>query len=358
MIITILATLTLAISPSYPRIAMLWSPYDGAGEMWEKAQKYSIVLTDSGSAGFEWQSNKFSSLATSMVPSTLPVGRAKLAAFQAKSSAAVLFESYYFEANEKNYPPESSWWARDAKGNKTQFWPGCYNMDVSNPAYLNHILTRIKAEHDAAGGKTGLFIDNLRFEPAEKKAWITLLTQLRKDRPNIQIMVNSGWASDDLAWIAPHINGVMYEDSIHHTNDKNEENFYARVATFDKLMRKPNLSTVEIFGKRTDAKSAERELIRTLVYTDAAFLFSDDTNAHAHDWRAEWSAKLGAPKSPALTPNGSFKVRRFEKGFVMWNPTSQPHREHYQGILYHVLKKTSTPQISLNPGEGGIYEYR
>ena len=34
----------------------------------------------------------------------------------------------------------------------------------------------------------------------------------------------------------------------------------------------------------------KRELVRTLVYTDAHFLYADSTYGHRHNWWPEWDA--------------------------------------------------------------------
>ena len=102
-------------------------------------------------------------------------------------------------------------------------------MDVSNAEYREHILKRVAAIHAATEGKAGLFFDNLRFEREDKAAWVALLGTIRERFGEIPILVNSGWESEDLDWVTPLVNGIMFEDSIEHTSDKNTEAYYARV---------------------------------------------------------------------------------------------------------------------------------
>ena len=75
----------------------------------------------------------------------------------------------------------------------------------------------------AVGASGGIYLDNLRFDPADKKAWTSLLTEVRKTCPDVPIVVNAGWDSDDLAWVCPLVNGIMYEDSVAHTKGKDTE---------------------------------------------------------------------------------------------------------------------------------------
>ena len=70
--------------------------------------------------------------------------------------------------------------------------------------------------------------------------WTSLIDSMRK-LGDFPILINSGWDSDDLEWIAPKINGIMYEDSVAHTNDKNPEKFYARIQTDWERLRQPRI---------------------------------------------------------------------------------------------------------------------
>jgi hypothetical protein len=194
-------------------------------------------------------------------------------------------------------------------------------MAVDNPEYIEHVVRRIEAVVQATEGKAGIFLDNLRFEPAEKAAWANLLGQVRARCGEVPILVNSGWESDDLEWIAPLINGIMYEDSIAHTEDKNPERFYQRVESHWHLLREPRLSVNEVFGKRADQVKMRRELVRTLVYTDAALLYADSTYGHHHNWWPEWSLTLGKPVDAARKPKAGVLARRaFANGLVAWQP--------------------------------------
>ncbi len=86
-------------------------------------------------------------------------------------------------------------------------------MDLSNAEYVGHIARRIEAVVKATGGAAGIYLDNLRFEAADKKAWTSLLTEVRKTCGDVPIVVNAGWDSDDLEWVCPlcqwhHVRGL------------------------------------------------------------------------------------------------------------------------------------------------------
>ena len=92
----------------------------------------------------------------------------------------------------------------------------------------------------------------------------------------------------------------MYEDSIAHTaRPRHRSVLPADVAEHWNLLRSPRISVNEKFGARDDKASMLRELVRTLVYTDAYFIYTDSTNGHRHSWRPEWDARLGKAIGPA-----------------------------------------------------------
>ncbi len=178
----------------------------------------------------------------------------------------------------------------------------------------------------SVGPLAGIFFDNLRFTPESKAAWINLLKKVRSAcGDDMPILVNAGWSSTDLAWVAPYVHGIQFEDAIHHLADKarDTEQFYARVAKFDALVRRPSISVNEVYGKRTSVMGRTRELMRTLVYTNVAFLWADSTHGHKHAWHPEWNLPLGEPASePAAPSPGKLARRDFTGGTVLWLPAS------------------------------------
>ncbi len=345
------------VPAQFPRIAMLWSPYDGTEPYWQKANRYSLVLVGSSEAGLEWTKDPFKAAVESFSPSSVRVGSRRINDFsRANPSSQVIVESYFFEANKGDYPEDSPWWERNADGSRTTFWPGCYNMKTDNPDYVTHIANRISATDKAMGGKhAGVYIDNLRFDSRAKSGWKSLLNQIHTYRPGMFVMANAGWDSTDLAWVAPHLNGIMYEDSVDHTADNNQEAFYKRVSDYDSLMRKPTLSVVEVFGQKSDRDKAYRELVRTLVYTNDAYLYSDNTNGHRHVWRPEWSVKLGQPLEGHGTPNGKVQLRNFQRGAVVWNPTAMPVSVKLRSRMTEVRSHRAGLSAQLEPHTGAMF---
>jgi hypothetical protein len=300
-------------APEYPRIAMLWSAADGAGEKLEKWAKYGVIVTGVNGLGLRWEPNPYKDAAEAIEESSIPAARQSLEELGRRNpGTVVLCELYYFEADADAYPPDSPWWYRDGNGKRVQFWKGCYNMAVDDAGYIEHVSRRVEAMHRALGGKAGIFLDNLRFDAKAKRGWTGLLKDIRQRCGEIPILVNAGWDSDDLRWVAPWVNGIMYEDSVAHTADHDTEKFFARINSDWQLLREPRIGVNEAFGPRRDEQQMMRELIRTLVYTDLFFLYSDSTYGHRHSWWPQWEAPLGkALESPALPAQGKLARRNF-----------------------------------------------
>jgi len=89
--------------------------------------------------GLKWEVNSNSDLAEAFQPDSVLIAQKKLAALQKRNPYSQVFcEIYFYEAYASAYPSNSPWWYRDSKGNKVQFWQGCYNMAVNNLEYVDH----------------------------------------------------------------------------------------------------------------------------------------------------------------------------------------------------------------------------
>ena len=353
---------TQPAAPQYPRIAMLWSKADVQGEdEWANIARHDVIVVGPATIGLQWQAHEFPGMSETIYQPSIKVARENLERIRRLNpSAVVLVEVYFFEDNQKAYPPDHKWWLRDKDGKKMSFWPGTWQMDISNVEYCAHVATRMRAVHEALEWRAGIFIDNVRFDADSRLAWTVLLKAVRKmcgdDMP---ILVNAGYMTEDQTWLAPYVNGIMYEDSIHYLYDKvkDEEAYYARIAAVDAKLRKPTISVNEIFGKRDDTAAMRRDLIRTLVYTDMAFIYSDSTHGHKHAWHKAWSAPLGRPLAgPAVPQEGRLARREFAGGTVLWLPPSakQAVTVKLASACREFITGKELQSVELAPGSGAI----
>jgi hypothetical protein len=348
----------------YPRIAMLWSPADGIKDKWQNIARHGVAVVGVDDIGLEWTKNQYAAMAETFAPTSIAAARKNLDQIHKLNPATVvLCEVYFFEETDRNYAPDSPWWLRDTKGQKQQFWPGDHMMDLTSAEYVQHIARRIEAVVKATGGAAGIYLDNLRFEPADKKAWNSLLTQVRKSCGDVPIVVNAGWDSDDLEWVCPLVNGIMYEDSVAHTKGKDAEGYYGRIAGFDELCRRPHLSINERFGPMEDEARMQKELLRTLVYANMYFLYSKSTNGHNHKWFDVWSTPLGEPADPPVKPAKDRQIvtRTFMGGLVLWVPETAAGPATVTpppGTFNALTGRDVAGPLVLKPGEGAILANR
>ncbi len=347
-----------ASEPDYPRIAMLWSAADGPGEKLAKWARYGVIVTGAAGLGLRWESNQHKDVVEKITETSIPAAREDLEElFRRNPRTVVLCELYFFEADADAYPPDSPWWYRDKDGRRVEFWKGCYNMAVDDAGYIEHIARRIEAVHKALGGKAGIFLDNLRFDVRAKTGWTELLRKVRQRCGEVPILVNAGWDSDDLGWVAPWINGIMYEDSVAHTADRDTEKYYARINSDWQLLREPRIGVNEVFGPREDEREMMQEFIRTLAYTDMYFLYSDSTHGHRHSWWPQWDASLGKTLEPPAVPaQGKLARRDFAGGSVFWLPANAraPVRLKFEKRMHLLTGGNGIDELSLQPGAGAI----
>ena len=353
------ATKDATPASSYPRIAMLWTTADVPGDPWANHARHDVIVTSIHNLGLQWRHHKHPAMVESILPKTVPIALKNLAKIHKHNpKAIVLCEVYFYEERDGFYPPNHPWWLRDKKGKRVQFWPGAYRCDLSNAQYVSHVVRRISAVHKALGDAAGIYLDNLRTDPPSKAAWSSLLKQIRiACGAKMPILVNAGFGSKDLAWVAPLVNGLNFENAIHKTADGNTEAFYARIGRYEKLCRRPHLSVNEVFGKPTDLAAMRRELFRTLVYTDMAFLFADSVVAHKHPWYRIWDAPLGLPLGAPARPGKALPARReFAGGLVLYLPQNAkvPVTVPLKAEMLDVVEKKKVARVKLRPGTGAM----
>ncbi|MBS3733566.1 MAG: hypothetical protein KGY99_01415 [Phycisphaerae bacterium] len=357
---------TRPATPSrYPRVAMLWSPADVETDTkWANIARHDVIVLGPEALGLQWRFERYRGLAEAFEPESVKGARKNLRTIHEHNDrAVVLVEQYYFEDDKKAYPPEHDWWLRDEDGEKESFWPGTWKMDVTDAGYIAHVARRVEAIHKAADGAAGVFLDNVRYDVDSRVAWLTLLKHIRRRcGGEMPILVNAGYMTEQQGWLAPHVNGILYEDSIHYRHGRmGEEAFYERLAATDAKLRPladgRRISINEVFGKRADVAHMRRELMRTLVYTNMAFLYADSTHGHHHGWPALWDCPLGPPVDQPATPRDArLARRRFQGGEVLWLPPSadEPATVTLEAPMRDAVGKRRVRTITLAPGSGAV----
>ncbi|MFW6133842.1 MAG: hypothetical protein ACOC8F_08090, partial [Planctomycetota bacterium] len=239
-------------------------------------------------------------------------------------------------------------------------------MDISDAGYIAHVARRVRAIHQAADGAAGVFLDNVRYDADSRIAWVTLLKRIRRAcGAELPVLVNAGYMTERQGWLAPYVNGIMYEDSIHHRHGRlGTEAFYARIAATDAKLQPlggtpggRRISINEVFGERSDTRQMRRELIRTLIYTDAAFLYSDSTHGHRHGWYRLWDAPLGAAVDQLVEPKKDrLARRRFAGGEVLWLPPGADGAAvvHLDVPMRDAVGGEVVRKLTLLPGSGAV----
>ncbi len=338
-----------------PRIGMFWSPADVPSEPMANLARHDIIVLSIQTLDLHWTYAPWPALSQTIDQNSILAARANLLRIRSLNpNAIVCFEVYFFEDIHNHYPPSSPWWLRDEAGKRVQFWPGAYRMDLGRDDYVMHVARRIKAVHKAVP-QAGIFIDNVHMEG--KQGWLKLLNELRRDCPSLRVMVNAGWKSKDLEWIAPLVNGFQFEDAVSHVEDDDTEAYYARIAALDKLTLEPLMSVNEVYGPRRDTDRMRREYVRTLVYTDMAFLYADSTHGHKHEWYDLWEVDLGEAMEEIRTPTkAKLAARRFANGTAYWLPADASRNISIQlpQPMQRVRDGSIVRKLMLAPGDGEI----
>jgi len=312
----------------HPRIAMLWSPVRGDDSLASYA-RHDLILLGTWWLGLEPDRQPVG-LADGFTPESVKAAKKRLAELrQANHHAVVLVELYFYEYNDDWLPADHPWWLRE-EGEKEQFWPGTHRMDWYNPDYRAHVVNQTKALQEV--GIDGIFYDNLR---DEREPWVALLKSVRQVvGDDFLILVNAGYETEGLEWVAPYLNGMMYESGWSH--DRTEWDACIRnMQRVQDLLRPPKISVIERFeevrdragwpgdparGKppKRDPAARRWSMCYALIVGDCYYLFSDNTS-HRHDWYPEYDAKIGLAVGPGERVGSHVWRRQYQNALVVVN---------------------------------------
>ncbi|HOW66951.1 MAG TPA: putative glycoside hydrolase [Candidatus Paceibacterota bacterium] len=349
----------------YPRIAMLWASVRKDRSL-EGMARHDLIMTSAGRFGLK-PNRAPQGLADGFAPESVPLTRERLAELRRLNPRVIILcDQSFYEYADSWLPEDHPWWLRK-NGQRQQFWPGTHRTDWSNPEYQRKVVRQTVACQEV--GFDGVFYDNLRLE---KEPWIEVMKAVRSavgDR--FLILANCGYDVGNYDWLAPWLNGIMYESGWSHGRVEWEE-CIRKMRQTQTLLRPPRISVIERFEEIRDQagwpndprKGQERprdpaarrwSLCYALLIGDCYYLFSDSTS-HQHDWHAEYDVKIGQPKGPAQRINAHVWQRRYDRALVIVNLPGA--KAPYEVVRDQAAKDTLSGQtgtrFDIPPGDGRI----
>ena len=357
----------------YPRTAMCWAPLRGDRSLASMA-KHDMIMSSPQAFGLEWDRQP-SVLATAFTPASIEAARARAAELRRLNPNAVLIgDLSFYEVGENQLPEDHPWWLRK-EGKREQFWPGTYRMDWYRQDYQESVIQRSLALYET-GVVDGVFYDNLRDEP---EPWVKIVRPIRRAVGDRFLMfVNVGYDIGSFDWIAPYLNGLMYESGWSHPDRRRwhpEESWDDRIRMMQRsndLLLPPRISLIERFeevrdragwpndpdkGKGITRDPAARHwtLCYALIVGDFYYLFSDSTS-HQHDWYPEYDVKIGFPKASGERLSEYVWQREYDRALVVMNlpDAPEPHHVSLPRPARDSLSGDTGTSFTIPPGDGRI----
>jgi hypothetical protein len=351
----------------YPRLAMLWSPIRGAERHtltdWAR---HDLVMVSPGQLGMRLDRDP-PGLADGFTADSVAAAKEKIAELRRLNpDIVILGDNSFYELGDDLLPEDHPWWLR-VDGERQQFWPGTHRMDWYDPEYQQHVIRKSLAILEI--GVDGIFFDNLR---DEHEPWIAILGELRKRiGEDVLLVANAGYQIDEYDWVAPYLNGFMYESGWSHGRTDWDDCIAAMRHTAS-LFRRPVVSIIERFeetesragwpiegqrdGLPTRDPAARRwSLCYSLVVGDYYYLFSDNTS-HRHDWYPEYDVKIGLPVEAGKRISSHVWQRRYDKALVVVNlpGAKEPYEVKLERPARDSFTGESGVQFTVAPGDGRI----
>jgi hypothetical protein len=350
---------------AYPRIAMMWASIRNDRTMKGLAQ-HDLIMISPGRLGMKYNQNP-AGLSDGFTAESVQEGRKRLAELRELNPRAIVIADIpFYEYNDSWLPEEHAWWLRK-DGKRQQFWPGTHRMDWYNADYRKKVARQTAACKEA--GFDGVFYDNLR---QEKEPWIEFLKEVRAQAgDSFLLMANCGYDVGGFDWIAPWLNGIMYESGWSHKRTEWDD-CIRKMRHTETLLRQPRVSIIERFeniddhaGWPNDAKKGKEaprdpaarhwSLCYALIVGDFYYLFSDSTS-HQHDWYPEYDVKIGQPTADPVRVSSHVWKRQYDQATVIVNlpGASEPYEVKLEKAAQDTLTSENGTQFSIPPGEGRI----
>ena len=367
----------------YPRIGTTWHPARGNRSL-EGYLRHDLIVNGPWWVGLKFE-RKEGDIPEEFTAESIQAARRRMEEIKALHPNTIVIVSLAFFEN-GGLPGDHPWYLRfdeerdgqqwwvSRKGDRIEYWPGSYRMDICNPEYRARIVQQVVSLTEA--GVDGVFFDNLGLvNPAlgvgvdERPPWASLFKEVRAAAgQDFLIMANGG---NRMEWAAPYLNGNMYE-GFGHGEETDWDELIAGMQRTTALQPEPHINYFERFeDQRPDAgwpgdperghpvtrdPAARRwSLALALIIGDYYYLFSDSTH-HAHDWYPEYDMKIGLPQAPGERITSHVWQRRYEKALVVVNlPGSpEPHEVELEQAARDSLTGRKDTRFSMPPGDGAI----
>jgi len=307
---------------TFPSVFQAWSEAEGpAGESrLQRMARHDLVFHAPGGFGLRWASRPVG-LATRFTEASIARAReVRRELLRLNPNIVLLAEVRYRDAPRTFLPENHPWWRRKdgrpaAGWEEGRFW----QLDFSDPAFRAHVARRAGAVV-ATGVVDGVMLDWWRDDPAR----LALLEAVREAvGPGALILVNAN--DRKVPRSAPYVNGLFMEC----WRSKTPEDWRRIAETLrwaEANLRRPRINCVETWYHRSRGDLHLMRATTTLVLThsDGYCLFSDPnplpTPDHRHSWYPFWEKGLGRPLGPAERRSDGAFVRRFTRGWAVYNP--------------------------------------
>ncbi len=349
----------------YPRVAMLWASLRGDSTPAAKA-RHDLIMLGTWDLGLE-PDRKPMGEADGFTSPSIAVAQKRVAELRRLNpDAVILGDLCFYEYQDAWLPEDHPWWLR-VEGKRQQFWPGTHRMDWNQAEYRRHVAKQTAALKQT--GVDGVFYDNLR---PEQEPWVAFLKEVRQAvGDEFLVLANAGYAVGEYDWVAPYLNGFMYESGWSHNRTAWDETIRKMQHT-ETLLRAPRISVIERFeeirdraGWPNDEKKGQKpprdpaarrwSLCYALTVGNFYYLFSDSTS-HQHDWYPEYDVKIGQPREVGQRVSDHVWQRRYDKALVVVNlpGASAPYPIELPAPARDALTGKSGTRFEVPSGDGCV----
>ncbi len=346
---------------SFPSIFMAWALSDLPSEdTITNLAKHDLIITHEWQFELWWE-GQYAGEGNSFVPSRLIIGREILDKIRKiNPNIIILAEVRYRDAYHDWLPEDSSWWKRDAKGERIRGWENYYMLDWSDPTFRKHAAQQAKA-YVNSGIFDGVMLDWWDDDPDR----ISLLTEIRKQIGSEKlIIVNSNQRKVQES--APYINGIYMESGFWANQNITGgaplskwdwQEISNTLLWAENNLLQPRINAVETWyvKSRSELNRMRATTTLALTHSNGYALFSNSN--HNHDWYKFWDYKcLGKSISPMLTRNDGSIQRDFSGGIVIYNPMGNGSiTVEFSDIHFSAATEQTGKIFTLNEMDGDLY---